>query len=148
MSHWQFHRWTNRATVTPAMGPEGEITVSMLGERIIECRARGHLRHEHAVSAQTEIESICDRTPGVFHSLFDGTAIDSFERGLPIRWVRWGARFVHRAGRTAIVARPGPMLGLASTIRYLLPDLSIALFADHAAALAFLQCANDVLDRH
>lgn len=130
--------------MTPSFG---KITVAVRSDRILECVSHGFVRLEHVLAAQAEIESIGRRFHGTFDALFDGSESIGFEPALPIRWVRWGARFVDRVGKFAIVARPGPLMGIATTLPYLLPTWRIGLFSDRGAAVAFLQAANDAAAR-
>jgi hypothetical protein len=127
----------------PTQRKDGGIEVSLLDETIIECRARGHLCLDHVLAAQAEIERLARVIVGTVDSLYDGAAIESFEPGLPIRWVRWGGVHRERPRRVAIVARPGPMTAVARTFRVLMPTMRLAIFTDRAAALAFLRAAND-----
>lgn len=116
----------------------GSIAVSLLDGRIIECVGRGYLRRDHVITAQHAIGEILATRPGPLDSLFDGAAIETFEPGLPMEWIRWSMSRNLHPHRVAIVGRPGPMLSVAKTFTYLLPKLRFGLFANRADALNFL----------
>lgn len=117
----------------------GDIAVTIVDRRTIECRGTGHLSLAHVVAAQRLIEEILATHVRPLDALFDGSAIASFEPGLPMAWIRWSmARNAH-PHRVAIVGRPGPMLSVAMTFRYLLPGLRFAMFTNRDDALAFLR---------
>jgi hypothetical protein len=94
------------------------------------------------LSAQRAFEAIYANDAGRFDRLFDGAAIESFEPGLPWQWVRWSRNFRERHGVVAVVGRPGPMVSVAATFRYLLPHRRIGIFTDRGAALEFLRTAK------
>ena len=122
---------------------DGAIAVSLLTDRIVELRARGHLRHEHAIAAQSTLARMRAEGQTADCALFDGTAMESFEPGLPARWVRWALPWVGSTRRVAIVGRTAGHTAVAFTFRYLLPDLRFRVFNDRNAAVAFLLAAND-----
>jgi hypothetical protein len=117
----------------------GGIGVRELAGGVLECRAWGHLEAEHVATAQSEIEALLDTGASFAAALFDGRDNDSFEPGLPVRWVRWASARRDALARLAIVARPGPMSAVAGTIPYLLPGLKVRVFTSRDAAIDWLR---------
>lgn len=122
----------------PSSKVQGEVGVSLIGESVIECRGVGYLRRTEVAVAQVAIERILKDREGPFDSLFDGSAIDGYEIGLPMYWVRWAFPLIHRFQRFAVVGRAGAMLAVARPFQYLFPTLSVGLFESRHEALAFL----------
>jgi hypothetical protein len=110
---------------------------------LIECVGTGRVTRIHVVSAQRMFESIYESDGRRFDRLFDGVGIESFEPGLPWLWIRWSLQFHDRNGQVAVVGRPGPMISVAGTFRYLLPRARIGVFTNRSAALNFLGHADD-----
>lgn len=118
---------------------DGGIGVRELAGGVLECRAWGHLESDHVLAAQGEIEALLRKGTRFSAALFDGRDNDSFEPGLPVRWVRWAAERKYAFPRLAIVARPGPMSAVAATVPYLLPGLRVRVFTSREVAIDWLR---------
>jgi hypothetical protein len=122
------------------MGSDGTrtATVRALDPGALEFVFAGYLRTRDLEAALAEGDALlaqagCVRT-GV---VVDALAIDTFESGLPIVATRWLGGHTDRIDRLAVVTRRTAHASIARAMRYLLPTVSIEVFADLAAGRAF-----------
>jgi hypothetical protein len=105
------------------MAGSAEICVQLLGDDVVEYRARGVVTKAHARTASDALDTLLATVPGPAVFLVDLLEVEAFEPGLPVYCLQLGAARRPRWAAVVLAARNPTLAAVSRAAAHLVPEL-------------------------